>query len=156
MPNVVTDFNLANDTDTQAELVAQLPAALRADLGAIDMDGPVGASFVVNAEGGDAIAVDVTLVDMNSAAMTEPCMVNCYLADDATGLTPTAAVPSASGVVSVGAEVFQYIAQGGWFIVSDATGEFTLTLGEAGAGTWYLVVVMPDGTLVISGAITFA
>ena len=41
-------------------------------------------------------------------------------------------------------------------LVSDATGEIILTATEAGAKTAYLVVILPDGRLVVSGAVTHA
>jgi hypothetical protein len=41
-------------------------------------------------------------------------------------------------------------------LVSEADGDIDVNLIEAGAGTWYLVVVLPNGLLSVSGAITFA
>ena len=41
-------------------------------------------------------------------------------------------------------------------VVSEADGDIDVNLIEAGAGTWYLVLVLPGGTLTVSGAITFA
>jgi hypothetical protein len=42
-----------------------------------------------------------------------------------------------------------------FLLVSEADGDIDLAIGEAGAGTWYLVLVLPNGKLVVSDAITF-
>lgn len=41
-------------------------------------------------------------------------------------------------------------------LVSEQDGDIDINIVEAGAATWYLVLVRPNGGLVVSGAITFA
>lgn len=41
-------------------------------------------------------------------------------------------------------------------LISEADGDIDINIVEAGGKTWYLVAVLPDGTLVPSSAITFA
>lgn len=41
-------------------------------------------------------------------------------------------------------------------LVSESDGDIDINIGEDGVDTWYLVLVMPNGRLVVSGAITFA
>ncbi len=41
-------------------------------------------------------------------------------------------------------------------LVSEADGDIDVTITESGAATWYLILIMPDGRLAASDAITFA
>lgn len=41
-------------------------------------------------------------------------------------------------------------------LISESDGDIDINIGEDGVDTWYLILVMPDGRLVASGAITFA
>lgn len=41
-------------------------------------------------------------------------------------------------------------------LISEVDGDIDINIGEDGVDTWYLVLVMPNGRLVVSGAITFA
>lgn len=41
-------------------------------------------------------------------------------------------------------------------LVSEVDGDIDLNITESGADTWYLILVLPNGLLVVSGAITFA
>ena len=41
-------------------------------------------------------------------------------------------------------------------LVSEADGDIDLNITESGADTWYLILIMPNGVLVASAAITFA
>jgi len=42
-----------------------------------------------------------------------------------------------------------------WELVSESDGDIDINITEAGAATWYLILVNPTGTLVPSAAITF-
>jgi len=43
-----------------------------------------------------------------------------------------------------------------WMLTSESDGDIDLVVTEAGAATWYLVLVLPNGKRIVSGAITFA
>ena len=48
------------------------------------------------------------------------------------------------------------VANKAFVLTCEADGDVDLNVVEAGGATWYLVLVMPDGSHVVSGAITFA
>jgi len=66
------------------------------------------------------------------------------MTDDVTSAAFTDATETAIG----GAKAFT--------LVSEADGDIDINVNEAGVATWYLVLVLPNGKLVASGAITFA
>ena len=41
-------------------------------------------------------------------------------------------------------------------VVSEVDGDIDIDITEVGVDTWYLAMVMPDGRVEVSGAITFA
>ena len=111
-----------------------------------------GVTFTINAETANTITVNAQLTDVNGDNLTQRATVNWFLTTDAVGLTTGAAV--SAGVVSgANGKVNQTTAGVAGFATSDATGRIDFVVGDAGALTRYLVIVMPDGTRVVSGAI---
>jgi len=113
------------------------------------------ASFVIGTEGSNAITVSIQLKD-GLKDVAQRVALTAYLSADANGdsltalATPTFAA-GADGVVST------LVAGRVVFMISEADGDIDLVITyTTGAGTVYLVLVMPDGSLVVSGAITFA
>lgn len=60
----------------------------------------------------------------------------------------TAAFTDATETAIGGAKVFE--------LVSEVDGDIDINITESGVATWYLVLVLPNGKLAVSGAITFA
>lgn len=120
------------------------------------LDGRVASvTFTVGTENTNAINVAIQL---SSAAgdVTEAHALPFYLADDATGLTPSGTAPD--GGIAIGADgaLIEWTANLSGLAVSEADGDIDITLTESGADTWYLVLVLPTGKLAVSDAITFA
>jgi hypothetical protein len=114
------------------------------------------ATSVGGAEGGNAINVAIQLKDANGADLAVRGNVYGYLSDDANGdsLIGTAT----SGTVVIGTDgVMQVMeAKKSFRLTSESDGDIDITITEAGVKTLYLILVMPNGKLVASGAITFA
>ncbi len=116
----------------------------------------VAASFTVGAEVANAIAVTVQLSDRkNGGDMSERINVAWYLSADANGDT-IAAAPSSGIAIGTDGLLIEWTANVAGMVTSEADGDIDVVLTEASTGTWYLALVMPDGKLYVSGAITFA
>lgn len=120
------------------------------------LDGmPVAAAFTIGDETTNAIAVTVQLRDGNAASIATRRGVFAYLATDSTGDTIAPTAPSGGVAVGASGIVIPVVAGKAFQLISEANGQIALTITEVGAATWYFVLVMPDGRLVASGAITF-
>jgi len=114
-------------------------------------------TFTVGGEAADTIVVTVQLNDINGTATAFKTLVHVWLSDAAagaitgTGPSGTVAIGSTSGVI-----VETVTSKKVYNIITGASGEFKLSIGEAGAATWYLNVALADGRVFSSGAITFA
>jgi len=116
---------------------------------------PNGATFTAGAEAGNEINVVIQLLDGNGDAMATRSAVQFYLSDNANGDTLVAATTS----LAIGTDglIIEHIANSAGVLISEADGDIDVTIGDAsGAATYYIVLVMPSGELVVSDAITFA
>ena len=115
------------------------------------------ATFTVGAEntGAGTINVAIQLKDYNGNDMTVAAVLPWYLSSDAAGQTIASAT---SGGIAIGTDgtLIEWTNNLSGMVISEADGDIDVTLTEAGAGTWYLHLVLPGGRLASSGAITFA
>lgn len=113
-------------------------------------------TVTVGVEGGNVINVAIQLKDAGGTNLAVRGALRAYMSDDANGDSIAAA--AASGGVAIGTDglAMPLIADKLFDLVSESDGSIDLDITEAGAATWYLVLVMPDGRLVASDAITFA
>ncbi len=126
-------------------------------IGAVARLAPIDtAAFVVGAEAANVVNVGIQLKDPSGANLAVRGSVLAYLATEIHGDVVAAAAPS--GGVAIGADglAISVVAGKAFQLVSEANGHIDLNITEAGAATWYLAVVLPDGRLAVSGAITFA
>jgi hypothetical protein len=114
------------------------------------------ATITVGAEGGDAINVAVQLKDAGGTNVAVRQALAWYLASDSTGATPSGTAPSGGTASGTNGKIIEWVAQLSGLMVFNATGQCDINITEAGVATWYLVVVTPQGKLLVSGAITFA
>ena len=112
--------------------------------------------FTVGTEVPNVINVACIVADYTGTTMAEACSLNWYLADDATGLVRTTNVPSVGTAIGTNGSLTEYVAEISGMVTTTAAGLFDFDIEEASTDTWYLVCVMPDGSLQISDAITFA
>lgn len=124
---------------------------------ALDAGAPRGVAFVIGAEsGGDTINVALQLQDAAGGDLAVRGSVLAYLTDDANGDAIVAAAPDGGVTIGTDGLAVPLVAGKAFQLVSEADGDIDLNLVEAGAKTCRLVVVLPNGKLVVSGAITFA
>ncbi len=112
--------------------------------------------YVIGAEAGNAINVGVQLVDVAGTNVAELAAVTAYLSDDIDGIGISAGAPSAGVAIGTdGAILVAHTADLGWLLQSEADGDIDIDINHVGAATWYLVVILPNGTLAVSAPITF-
>jgi hypothetical protein len=114
------------------------------------------ATFSIGAEtGGNEITVAIQLKDAAGSDMATRASVGFYLSNDAAGdstkVAATSLVAGTDGVMQ------EFISNSVGRLVSEADGDIDVVIGDAsGAATYYLILIMPNGSLVPSAAITFA
>lgn len=108
------------------------------------------------AEAGDTITVSVQLKTIAGADLAAVGVIHGFIAADAAGAAVTALTIAslANGtdgeVIPLNAGLTAFIA------TSESDGDIDITIGCAGTGTCYLILITPRGKLVASAAITFA
>ena len=122
------------------------------------------AEFTIGEEIADAIIVTIQLKGPAGVDLQVRASVLAYLSDDAYGDSVVATEPS--GAVAIGTDGLlipiltgvsaSELAKTIFQLTSEADGDIDISITEAGAKTLYLVLVMPDGRLVVSDAIIFA
>lgn len=113
------------------------------------------ATFTIGTEAANVINVAIQL-QYAGEDIAQRAAVRMYLSDDANGDSISAA-PDSVAIGTDGVIIDPYAASQSFMAVSEVDGDIDIDITEAdGADTFYLVVVLPDGSLVVSGAITFA
>lgn len=112
------------------------------------------ATIIVGAEGANAITVTIQLKDWAGNNLAVPASILAYTASNATGLTYAITTVSTDTVAATGS-LAVLIAKGAYLLTSTAAGVIILTVTDTGTNSFYLVLVLPNGKLVISGVITF-
>lgn len=116
------------------------------------------ATFTIGAEAANVINVAIQLKsDKAQANMAARRALFAYFSDDANGDSIVATAPSGTVVIGTNGVLYDVGAAKKVFqLVSEAAGTIDINITEVGIKTLYLVLVMPNGRLVPSGAITFA
>lgn len=141
--------------------IANNPNAQIGDAGAIALKNQVASAVqTVAAEDTEAIVVSVQFKDGNGDDMTSAVGCIGYLAADAAGQTTASSsgltvTAGTDGMVNV---LIDSDTQNNFLCISEADGDLDVTITDASGGTLtnYLVLVLPNGSLSISDAITFA
>lgn len=115
------------------------------------------AKITVGAEDTNVINVAVQMLDYdNGSEINERVQVGFYLSDDANGDSIAATAPSGGMAIGTDGLMIEWTDNKAGVLVCESDGDIDIDITETGADTWYLILVMPDGRLVASGAITFA
>lgn len=115
------------------------------------------AAITISAEATNAITASIQLKDNGGANLEEIGHVDAYLSDAATGIAISATAPATSVAAGTNGKIIkEQTTKLAWWLQSSAAGVIDLVITETGAKTWYLVVVLPNGRQIVSGAITFA
>jgi len=114
------------------------------------------ASFVIGAEAANVINVGVQLKDADGVDLAVHGSVFGYLSDDANGNSITATVPSGGFVIGTDGLAIEVVADKAAHFISEADGDIDINITHTGTNDYYLVLVMPNGKLVVSAIINFA
>jgi len=117
---------------------------------------PAEATFVIGAEAANVINVGIQLNDGNAAALAARGSLFAYLSDDANGDSIAGTAPDGGWAIGTDGVLIPVVANKAAQLVSESDGDIDIDITESGTDTWYLILVMPNGTLVASEAITFA
>lgn len=112
--------------------------------------------FSIGVEGSNAIIVSLQLKDYNGSDLAVRGAVDAYFSDDANGDSVIATAPSGAVVAGTDGVLIDQVAKKCFKLISEVDGDIDISITEAGVKTMYLVVILPDGTMKKSGAITFA
>lgn len=115
-------------------------------------------AFTIGVEAANVINVagQFKLDSSGNVARRVSCRI--YLSDDANGDSVVAAAPSGGWAIGTNGLLIDLntttakMAQ----LVSKVDGSFDINITEAGVKTVYLIIIMPDGSLIASPAITWA
>jgi len=119
----------------------------------------IGAVITVGSEGtGSIINVAVQLFDRdNGNELAERVGVMGYLSDDAYGNSVVSSAPDGGWAIGTDGLLIPVVTNKAAQFVTENDGDLDVNITHAGAAkTVYLVLVMPDGQLYVSGAITFS
>ena len=113
------------------------------------------ATFTIGTEADNVINVAIQLLDGAGNEMAQRSGIMAYLSDDANGDSITGTGPSSESAIGTDGVLGILLAKKIYFLVSESDGDIDIDITETGDTTWYLVLVMPDGHLVVSDAIDF-
>ncbi len=125
----------------------------------ISVDGyamPTNATISVGTEGTNAISVTIQLVDGNGDNLTAIAGFSWYLSGDSAGAGIVGTAPNDGTAIGASGKIAELVAEKAGYLLTDATGKAIITLTDSTTPTFYLVVILPIGKVVISSAITFA
>jgi len=115
----------------------------------------VGATIAVVAEVSNEVDVTIQLTDAQGDDLAVRGSVLAYLSDDANGDSIAATAPDGGWAIDVDGLLFDIVANKAAHFVSESDGDIALTITEAGALELYLIIVLPNGALVASAALTW-
>ena len=114
------------------------------------------ATITVGTESGQTFTPTIQLKDYAGNDLDVAASIIAYMASDSTGLIPDATITGEVALTSSGdGAVIVLLTHCAYLLVSEAYGDIDLTITDTGTGALYLVLVMPNGKLVVSGAMTF-
>lgn len=134
------------------------PNTLIADAGdVIDFAGAVAsASIVVGAENANVRAITIQLKDAQGNDLAHRAMVRIAVLADANG--DAFVVTGGSTGIAIGADgaLLPIVAKKLFQAISEADGDIDLTWTDTGTEVAYLAVILPNGRMIISAALTNA
>lgn len=113
-----------------------------------------GATIAIGAEGA-SIAVTIQLLDAAGEEIAARAAVMAYLSSNANGDAIIGTAPDGGVAIGTDGLLIPVVTGKAFWLVSEADGDIDIAITESGAATYYLILVMPDGSLVASSVITF-
>jgi len=147
------------DVETGGELriagVAVTPVA--SELNVLNGIPSAQSTLTPGAEAANVIKVTIQLKDAASADLAVRGSILAYLSDDVNGDSIVAAAPDGGWAIATDGLLIPIVAGKCAQLVSESDGDIDVNITHAaGAKTCYMVLVLPNGLLKASGAITFA
>lgn len=131
---------------------------LSMDDGSTEYNLPLGVDFTIGAEtGGNAITINIQFYADPQKTVEVGNIVHApfYLTNSNSTLALGTA-PSASLAAGTDGAIIETVDDLAGFLVSEADGDVDMVITDAGTPTFYIVVLLPDGRVEVSDAITFA
>lgn len=114
------------------------------------------ADIDVGTEDGNVIEITIQLKNYAGKDLTVPNSIRAYWASNATGLT-YAVNDLETDLAATTSAIAILVANGVYQLVINASGLIVLDAGHSGASTKrYLVLVLPNGKLIVSNAVQLA
>lgn len=132
---------------------ASATPALIKKIGAMHVQAVAGINFSVADESGSTVAVTMQAVDADGNDLKRVVCLRFYMATDVLGQIEDAAMSTAPAIGTDGLLIRGEATTNG-FLTFEADGDCDIDFVDTGTGTGYLIVVLPDGSLAVSGAIT--
>lgn len=153
--DVVSGGDLDIESGGSLKLTGTAISATAAELNALDA-APLDVDFTIGSEAANVINVGLQLNDAAGTALATRATVLAYLSDDANGDSIAGTAPDGGWAIGTDGLLIPVVANKAAVLVSEADGDIDVNITESGTDTWYLIVVLPNGKLVASAAITFA
>lgn len=115
----------------------------------------VTAVFTVAAAVGDSITTSIQFKDGNGANLAQAKAFPFYLADNASGLTPSTVAPATSLAAGTNGKIIEWVANLSGLVICKADGTLDIVIVETADKDYYIVVVLPSGELAVSGVLAF-
>ena len=112
-------------------------------------------TFTVGAEASNIINVAVQMVNIDGQDMDERCCVGWYLSSDVNG-DALATVPSVGISIGTDGLLIETITNSAGWVTCESDGDIDVNIEDSGTPTMHRVIVLPNGKLAVSAAITFA
>lgn len=114
-------------------------------------------TFSIGAESSNVINVSLQLKDIFGVNLKARRIVRCWLSDASTGLGLIATAPNGSITATTGTVIDESGDKKALTLVSNTSGLVAFDINEStNKAPFYVAVQMPDGKLLVSGAIDFA
>ena len=113
------------------------------------------ATITVPTISSDTFAVTIQLKDYAGNDLTVPAAVLCYVSSTVAGIDPVVITSEISTTSGGDGAVAIFLAKYNWQLISEADGDIAIDVTTTGAHNYYLVLVMPNGKLVVSGVLAF-
>lgn len=112
--------------------------------------------YTIGTEATNAITVNIQVKDGGGGDVAERKCLAWYLSDDANGDSIAGSAPDGGIAAGTDGLLIEWTANLAGVYTTEADGDMDFVITESGVDTWYLVTVLPNGSLAASGAITFA
>ena len=113
------------------------------------------ATITVGTLSSDTYPVTIQLKDFEGNNLEVPAGIMAYYADSATGLDPTDVTTDLATTSGGAGAVLIFLTKYLYLLISEADGTIAVDSEDSGTDDQYLVLVMPDGRLVVSGVLTY-